>query len=399
MIAMGELAGGIAHDFNNVLQVIAGRADMIERCRESPQEVLRLAHLLRQAAQHGGAISRRLLAFARRDMLEIEPVDLVEVLRGLYDLLGHPFGSDIEIRVEAEAGLGPILADRAQLEAVLLNLAANARDAMPKGGQLTFSAGRETVAQGRDDVPLKPGRYVRLSVADSGMGMDAATLRRATEPFFTTKPGGKGTGLGLSIAQGFAQQSGGALAIRSEPGSGTIVSIWLLEAEGVVEAPPPPAGRTRAAADPGRKSRVLVVDDDRFVREVLILSIEGAGFEAIGAAGAGEALACIDRGTPVDAVITDFDMPGTNGLDLIHELQRRLPALPAILLTGHVGDIVTAHAIGTQAIILQKPVPPMELAERLSSAIASRRDRPGAKIGGGSAAAPIRPGQRAPACD
>jgi signal transduction histidine kinase len=376
MIALGELAGGIAHDFNNVLQVISGQAEMIERRRESPKEVLRLAHVLRQAAQRGGSIGRRLLAFARRDILEIEPVDPTGVLKGLRDLLGHPFGSDIDIRVEAEAGPGAILTDKAQFEAVLLNLAANARDAMPNGGELTFSAASETVAQERDAPFLKAGRYVRISVADSGAGMDPATLRRATEPFFTTKPKGKGTGLGLSIAHGFAQQSGGALAIRSEPGRGTVVSMWLPKAEGVVEAPSPMPDQTRAgAADPGRKPLVLVVDDDESVREVVVTSLEGAGFAAEGAADASGALACIDREKAVDAVITDFSMPGTNGLDLIREVQKRRPALPAILLTGHVGDIAESPALGGPVIVLQKPVLPTELAERLAVAIASRRDR------------------------
>jgi hypothetical protein len=249
--------------------------------------------VLRQAAERGGSIGRRLLAFARRDILETKPVDPAGVLNGLRDLVGHPFESEFDIRVEAEPGLGAILTDKAQLEAVLLNLAANARDAMPNGGELTLSAASETVAQDRDDPMLKAGPYVRISVADSGTGMDPATLRRATEPFFTTKPIGKGTGLGLSIAQGFAQQSGGALAIRSEPGRGTVVSMWLPKAEGVVEAPVPTqaAGQTpAAAADPGGKPLVLVVDDDESVREVVIMSLEGAGFAAKGAADAFDAL-------------------------------------------------------------------------------------------------------------
>jgi CheY-like chemotaxis protein len=340
--------------------------------------VLRLARLLRQAAERGGSIGRRLLAFARRDILEIEPVDLAIVLKGLRDL-GHPFGSDIDIRIEAEPGLAAVLADKAQLEAVLLNLAANARDAMPNGGELTFSAAGETVAQERDDPILKAGPYVRISVADSGTGMDPATLRRATEPFFTTKPMGKGTGLGLSIAQGFAQQSGGALSIRSEPGRGTVVSMWLPRAEGVVPAPPDTASQTREPdADPGRKPLVLVVDDDELVRDVIVMSLEGAGFAAEGAADAADALACIDRGKAVDAVITDFYMPGMSGLDVIREVQKRYPTLPAILLTGHVGDIAAApvaRAVGSPVIVLQKPVPPTKLAERLTVAMASQRDR------------------------
>jgi signal transduction histidine kinase len=251
MVALGELAGGIAHDFNNLLQAIAGSAGLIERRREDPEEVRLRARLLLAAVERGGSISRRLLAFARRDILINEPVDPEGVLKELCDLLGHTLGSGIAIRMEAEPGLPALLADKAQLETVLLNLATNARDAMPQGGDLTFSAVSETMAPGREHPTLKPRPYIRISVADSGIGMDAATLLRATEPFFTTKPMGQGTGLGLPMAQGFAEQSGGALSIRSEPGSGTIVSIWLPQADGAAPGRP----ETKAPYPRGRRQR------------------------------------------------------------------------------------------------------------------------------------------------
>jgi len=374
MIALGELAGGIAHDFNNLLQAIAGSAGLIERRREDPEEVRRRARLLLAAVERGGSISRRLLAFARRDILVNEPVDSEGVLKELCDLLGHTLGSGITIRMEAEPGLPALLADKAQLETVLLNLATNARDAMPQGGDLTFSAVSETMAPGREYPTLKAGPYIRISVADSGIGMDAATLLRATEPFFTTKPKGQGTGLGLPMAQGFAEQSGGALSIRSEPGGGTIVSIWLPQADGAAPGrpdtiAPSPAG---VAADLDRKRHILVVDDNELVREVLMMSLEEAGFAAEGAEDASRALVYMDQQQAVDALITDFTMPGMTGLDLIREVRRRRPTLPTILLTGHVGDIATApidRTVGSRMIVLQKPVRTGELIDRLAAAI------------------------------
>ena len=374
MIALGELAGGIAHDFNNLLQAIAGSAGLIERRREDPEEVRRRARLLLAAVERGGSISRRLLAFARRDILVNEPVDSEGVLKELCDLLGHTLGSGITIRMEAEPGLPALLADKAQLETVLLNLATNARDAMPQGGDLTFSAVSETMAPGREYPTLKAGPYIRISVADSGIGMDAATLLRATEPFFTTKPKGQGTGLGLPMAQGFAEQSGGALSIRSEPGGGTIVSIWLPQADGAAPGrpdtiAPSPAG---VAADLDRKRHILVVDDNELVREVLMMSLEEAGFAAEGAEDASRALVYMDQQQAVDALITDFTMPGMTGLDLIREVRRRKPTLPTILLTGHVGDIATApidRTVGSRMIVLQKPVRTGELIDRLAAAI------------------------------
>jgi CheY-like chemotaxis protein len=301
-------------------------------------------------------------------------VDPEEVLKELCDLLSHTLWSGITIRMAAEPGLPALLADKAQLETVLLNLATNARDAMPQGGALIFSAVCERVAQDRENPTLKAGSYIRLSVADGGIGMDAATLLRATEPFFTTKPKGQGTGLGLPMAQGFAEQSGGALSIRSEPGRGTIVSIWLPQAEGAAPGQPEtiapsPVG---AAADLDRKRHILVVDDNELVREVLMMSLEEAGFAAEGAEDASRALVYMDQQQAVDALITDFTMPGITGLDLIREVRRRKPTLPTILLTGHVGDIATApidRTAGTRVIVLQKPVRTGELIDRLTAAI------------------------------
>lgn len=230
MSALGQLAGGMAHDFRNVLQMVQGRAELIAQCPGEEERVRRLTGAILSAVERGIAITRRLLVFARSGELRAAPIDAAALLSEMQEILGHSLGGAIALRIEAAAGLPPMLADKGELETVLINLAANARDAMPGGGTLSLTAAPETVASvdgARHPPSLKPGRYLRLCVADTGSGMDATTLARAGEPFFTTKPAGKGTGLGLPMAQGFAEQSGGGLRIESAPGQGTTVTLWL----------------------------------------------------------------------------------------------------------------------------------------------------------------------------
>ena len=369
MNALGQLAGGIAHDFNNVLQVVSGSAALINRHLEDSDYVERQARRIKDAVDRGGAISRRLLAFARRDVLSAEAIDADALLKEIGELLVHTIGPNIDVQVEVGASPANLMADRRQLETVLLNLATNARDAMPGGGTLAVSAASEVRNYDADEPFLKAGRYVRICVADSGEGMDAATLARAAEPFFTTKPKGKGTGLGLSMAKGFAEQSGGAFAIASEPGRGSAVTLWLPEAE-TIAAPSAPrtASKRRRPAH-----RVLVVDDDELVREMLLSSLEDEGFLVLGADGADGALAQLERGHKIDALITDLSMPGKSGWDLVRELQSRRPDLPIVMLTGHVGDDATEaldHPHGGRFLLLQKPVAPDQLARRLAGLIA-----------------------------
>lgn len=228
--ALGQLAGGIAHDFNNVLQAVQGGTALIERRPGDVDGVRRFARMVLDAAERGAAVTRRLLVFSRRGDLRAEPVDAADLLTNMREVLAHTLGAGIGIRVDATVGLPPLLADKSQLETVLVNLATNARDAMAGAGTLVLAAAAETPAQ--DDAPrhpvnLKAGSYLRLSMSDTGTGMDAGTLARASEPFFTTKPPGKGTGLGLAMARGFAEQSGGGLHIESTPGRGTTVRLWF----------------------------------------------------------------------------------------------------------------------------------------------------------------------------
>jgi signal transduction histidine kinase len=366
IVALGELAGGIAHDYNNVLQVVEGMATSIVRRPEDASEAQRLARVIIEAAERGSAIGRRLLALGRREALNPEPIDVVEMLRGLRELLRPLVGPAIDVRIEAASGLGTLLGDRSQLETVFVNLAANARDAMPDGGVLTLSAATDLVAEPRSDLPLKPGRYARLDVADTGVGMDEEILARAGEPFFTTKSHGKGTGLGLSMAKTFAAHSGGAVSISSVLGHGTTVTIWLPEppATAAQQQPAPAAVATGCFS-------VLVVDDDRLVRDTLIESLEDAGFAATGAESGAAALSLIEQGAAVDALVTNFAMPDMNGAELIRALRARKPGLPAIVLTGYVGDVArqAREGVGEKFTVLQKPVRPADLAVRLAQII------------------------------
>ncbi|WP_137177340.1 ATP-binding protein [Roseomonas sp. AR75] len=230
--ALGSLAGGIAHDFNNVLQAVAGAASLIQRDAGNVAAIHRRSAMLTDAVKRGASITGRLLAFARRNEPRAVPLDAAELLQGLKEVLAAALGSRITIRVEAAPGLPPLLAEPQQLQTALINLATNARDAMPGGGILTLAAAAERIDEGSDSEAkaLGPGAYLRITVGDTGEGMDAATLARATEQFFTTKPAGVGTGLGLSMAKAFARQSGGGFAIASAPGQGTTVTLWLPQA-------------------------------------------------------------------------------------------------------------------------------------------------------------------------
>ena len=334
MEALGQLAGGVAHDFNNVLQAIAGGARLIQRRPDNPDSVRRLAGLVVDAADRGASVTRRLLSFARRGALQPGPVDAAALLDDMREMLARTLGSGITVQSSAEADLPPMLADKGGLETVLVNLATNARDAMLDEAGLP-GAGPNRVslhAALDDDVPgLPAGRYVRLEVADTGPGMDGETLAHAAEPFFTTKPRGRGTGLGLPVARGFAEQSGGLLAIRSVPGQGTTVRIWL------------PAVTAAAApvARPDVRPAVVLVDDDVEVRDVLADTLASRGCRVSGYADAAAALARISDDAP-DLLISDLSMPGTDGMTLIRQARLLRPGLPAILLTGHSGPELEA---------------------------------------------------------
>ena len=331
--ALGQLTGGVAHDFNNLLMVVLGNLGLLRKRLPPDPRLLRLLDGAQQGAERGAALTSRMLAFARRQELRPAPVDLAALVDGMAALIERSAGPTVQVETRIPEGLPPALVDANQLELALLNLAVNARDAMPEGGRIEITA-QLAEAPSRTAPPgLAPGRYLRLAIADNGQGMDAPTLARATEPFFTTKGVGRGSGLGLSMVQGLAQQSGGGLSLESRPGEGTVAALWLPCAElgAVPEAPPPP--RATPGTTPPR--RVLVVDDDPLVAAGTAMMLEDMGHHVTTAASAREALALIDHEGLPDIVVTDHAMPGMTGLEFAEWLRRAHPGLPVVLATGY----------------------------------------------------------------
>ncbi len=375
MQALGQIAGGIAHDFNNVLQAVSGGAALIERRPNDAERVLRNARMVADAARRGAAITSRLLAFARRGDLRAEPVDAAPLLTDMAEVLTHTLGGSVQCTLDVAPNLPPLFADRGQLETVLVNLAANARDAMPSGGTLTLAAAAETVPPGTPHpAGLPPGAYIRVVVTDTGLGMDRSVLARVTEPFFTTKEPGKGTGLGLAMAKGFAEQSGGSLSIESIPGRGTSICLWLPQGAGATRPGDGPVC-PGAVAEPERP-RVLLVDDDAIVREILALSLEETGHRVIAVDSGAAAMRRLTDGERVDILVSDLTMPAMDGLTLIRMAQACRPGLPAVLLTGYAGDgaaLAVGGAISGAFSLLRKPVSGPQLVERIGALLESRR--------------------------
>jgi PAS domain S-box-containing protein len=373
MQALGQLAGGIAHDFNNVLQAVAGGAALIERRPNDPTAVRRLAHVINDAASRGASITRRMLAFARRGDLEAEAIAPATLLEGLREICTYTLGAAITVKLELPAKLPNLLADKGQLETALVNLATNARDAMPEGGVLTLAASAEHVPPGVDHrVGLSPGAYIRLSVRDNGIGMENPVLARVAEPFFTTKEVGKGTGLGLSMVKGFVEQSGGGFAVESIFGTGTVVTLWLPQASPDMdtEASVGLEHTEMEALGGNYAGRVLLVDDDFLVRETLAAQLEDAGYAVLQAADGSEAITLLELGRPVDVLVTDLSMPRMSGLTVIRAAQALRPGLPAILLTGYSGDaaaLAVGGAVSGAYSLIRKPVPGAQLIGRVAA--------------------------------
>ncbi|HTZ71526.1 MAG TPA: response regulator, partial [Acetobacteraceae bacterium] len=369
--ALGGLAGGIAHDFNNILQAVAGAAALMEHRPEDRETIQRLARRTIAAADRGTSITRRLLAFARSDELRVEALQTADVLESLCEVLTYTLSSTISVKLSLAPDLPKLLADRGQLETALVNLGTNARDAMPNGGSLTLAAGAELVADGAaHPAGLAPGPYVRIDVTDTGCGMDAATLARVVEPFFTTKPPGQGTGLGLALVKGFTEQSGGGMAIESTPDVGTTVRIWLRQA--VAETAPLVTTHTGEKGAEATQARILVVDDDDLVRETMAEQLEGGGFSVVSAASGAEALAAIETAGRPDALVCDLSMPGMNGIDTIKRVRDLLPGLPCFLLTGYAGERAMLET-GNAFTLLRKPMSARALIAEIDAGLAAGR--------------------------
>jgi PAS domain S-box-containing protein len=330
MDAIGQLTGGVAHDFNNLLTVILGSLELLRKRLPADPKAMRLVDNAIHGAQRGAGLTQRMLAFARRQELKPVALDVADLVRSMTDLLHSSLGATAEIRMDFASGLNKVLADPNQLELAILNLAVNARDAMPKGGSVVIAAKEENVAGATD---LKAGRYVCLSVTDDGCGMDEATRRRALEPFFTTKGVGKGTGLGLSMVHGMIQQSGGKFVLKSRKGEGTTAELWL-----PVAAAAPDHLQERADAKPLNGNEgplvILAVDDDALVLLNTAAMLEDLGHTVLEATSGRSALEIIRREDNIDLVITDQAMPHMTGSDLAAAIRVEKPHLPIILATG-----------------------------------------------------------------
>lgn len=357
---IGQLTGGVAHDFNNLLMAMLGSLELLKKRLGEDERAHRLLDNAMKGAERGAALTQRLLAFARRQELRPETVALDVLVSGMGELLRGSLGPGVSIENRIDPLTAPVMADANQLELALLNLALNARDAMPEGGTLRIEAAEVDAAAAPAALP--PGPYVRLSVTDTGTGMDEATVARAQEPFFTTKGTGKGTGLGLSMVHGLAAQSGGALRIRSRLGEGTRVDLYLpqsqvLSAEPIAEPAPAPDLDKRQAT-------ILLVDDDALVSTGTAAMLEDLGHRVIEANTGLRALEALAQNPAVDLVITDHAMPGMTGVELAAIVRERFPRLPLILASGYAE--LSATSSGASLPRLSKPFLQTDLAAAIA---------------------------------
>ncbi|WP_375404620.1 PAS domain-containing protein [uncultured Sphingomonas sp.] len=368
---IGQLTGGVSHDFNNLLTPIVGSLDLLRRRHGLDEKSQRLIGNALQAAERAATLTQRLLSFARRQTLQPQAVDAAALVEGILDLVARSLGPTIRVAVQVEGAPPPATVDPNQLELAILNLAVNARDAMPDGGTLSIEVAAHA-ATGDDG--LTGGRYVRVAVVDTGVGMDAATLKRCVEPFYSTKGVGKGTGLGLSMAHGLAAQSGGVLKLDSEPGVGTRAELFLPAAEGAAAAT-----HAHPAIVPAlRRASVLLVDDEELVRSGTADILIDLGHTVVEVASGAQALAALRGGVEVDLVVTDYLMPGMTGAALIRELRGSWPRMPVLLVTGFAN---TAADVPGDVPKLAKPFRQADLSARVNdllerSAIRAARTPP-----------------------
>jgi PAS domain S-box-containing protein len=366
MEAVGQLTGGVAHDFNNLLAVIIGNMDILLEELESDPTRQNHALAALNAAERGAELTQRLLAFSRTQTLRPEAVNLNELVHGMADLLRRSLGEDIEIKSVTSGDLWPTEIDSAQMENALLNLAVNARDAMPSGGRLTIKTANKTLteeyATAEDEVAA--GDYAMISVTDTGDGMPPEVVKSAFDPFFTTKDVGKGSGLGLSMIYGFVKQSGGHVEIDSEPGNGTAVKIFLPRS---VNAPAFRSTDDREQQPRGRRETIVLVEDEPEVRSLAVTLLDGLGYTVIEAASAGAALAMFEATPQVDMLLTDVVLPGgMSGADLAEEVGRRWPEAKILYMTGYT-EVEVQGRLGLDdgVAMLQKPFRKAELAARV----------------------------------
>jgi len=373
MDAIGRLAGGVAHDFNNLLTAIAGYAEMVGTTLDPGDP--RHEHIggIRQATDHAASLTRQLLAFSRSQELQPAVIDLSQVVTNLSPMLRRLLGERIELVVKPTEKPCRTLADRNQLEAILVNLAVNARDAMPAGGSLAIETSNVELDDSNwlHDAAVTPGRYAGLVVSDTGVGMDAATLAHVFEPFFTTKPPGSGTGLGLATVYGTVKQSGGHIWVYSEPGLGTTFKLYLPHTDDEAAPTEHEAVSPARVQTPGHET-ILVAEDEAVVREMVVASLERLGYRVVAASTGEEAVRLIDRlGDEIDLLLSDVVMPGMNGPDLYDRARRTRPDLPAIFMSGYTA-LSMGRPVPDGVTLLEKPFSAARLDQVVRETLAPR---------------------------
>ncbi len=361
MEAVGRLAGGIAHDFNNLLTVVNGYSEVLLRRLGKTDPARREVGEIHKAGERATTLTRQLLAFSRRQVLKPQAIRLNDIVTNLGAMLRRIIGEDIDLSTTLCAGLWTVLADPNQVEQAVLNLAVNARDAMPSGGRLSLSTANVSLdaPDDLDGITIPAGRYVRLEIADTGCGMDAGTIAHIFEPFFTTKEHGKGTGLGLAMVHGIVLQSGGRIRVRSAPGKGTTFGIYFPTAEGeALEPDGVPALAAESAGTSGGTERVLVVEDEDLVRELVREGLQKDGYSILSASNGREALAIAGGYEgPIDLLLTDLVMPGMNGMELAQRLMPLRPEMRVLYMSGYSEEAISRFGVVEDgATFLQKPI-------------------------------------------
>jgi CheY-like chemotaxis protein/two-component sensor histidine kinase len=370
MEAVGRLAGGIAHDFNNLLTVVSGNAELLLEALPEDDDRRMDAEEIRDAADRAAGLTRQLLAFSRQQVLKPDLMHITDVVKELSPLLRRVVGEDIDVVIRTSDTPGAVLADRTQLEQVVMNLVVNARDAMPNGGVLSITTDEIELDREYADAHLgvSPGPYVQLIVADTGVGMDSETRTRVFEPFFTTKGPGAGTGLGLSTVDGIVRQSEGHIWLYSEPGLGTTFKIFLPnvtgDAQGISIRPARPALASR-------RGHILVVEDETSVRTLTRRLLESAGHTVIEASNAGEAVAIIQGSAhEIDLLVTDVVMPGGDGATVAAALRSIRPGAPVLYMSGYSEGTINHHGVlESGATLLNKPFSRDRLVEAVDAAL------------------------------
>jgi nitrogen-specific signal transduction histidine kinase len=363
MEMIGQMTGGVAHDFNNLLTAVLGNLELATR-RNSDEKIRRYLEGATQAAKRGAKLTGQLLAFSRTQRLQTETVDLNGIVTAMGDLLFTTIGATVRIETVLQKDLWPAIADPSQIESVILNLAVNARDAMPGGGRLTISTSNVDRNDPSKPYELGAGEYVVVSVEDTGTGMTDEVLAKAFEPFYTTKPVGSGTGLGLSQVYGIAKQTGGTVSISTRVGHGTTMKVYLPRS--TVQATARPTQNYAAEALRSHEATILVVDDDKDVRELAVSCLESLGYHVRKADGGRAAIDVISEGSPIDLILIDVAMPEVNGVQAIQAILRLRPSIAFLYMTGYVGR--TALDPSEQRV-LKKPFTIAELAEKVEEVL------------------------------